>query len=67
MANENVANEMSNNVGRLSQGRSTVIFAQSDTLPTCDFVDMDKTLHTWAIAFSIVFLPCYTNGKWVIP
>eukprot|EP00957_Ditylum_brightwellii_P040477 3063523-Ditylum_brightwellii.AAC.1 len=29
MANKNVANELSNNVGQLSQGRSTVTFAQS--------------------------------------
>eukprot|EP00957_Ditylum_brightwellii_P028521 2153610-Ditylum_brightwellii.AAC.1 len=34
MTNENVANELSNNVGQLSKGRSTVTFAQSDILPT---------------------------------
>eukprot|EP00957_Ditylum_brightwellii_P126034 9608195-Ditylum_brightwellii.AAC.1 len=67
IANENAADEMSNNVGQLSQGRHTVTFAQSDILLTGDFVDMDKTPYAWALAFPTVFLPCYMNGKWVIP
>eukprot|EP00957_Ditylum_brightwellii_P148102 11275683-Ditylum_brightwellii.AAC.1 len=63
MANENVANELSNNVGQLRQGKSTVVFALSDILPVGDFVDMDKTPYAWALAFPTVFLPCYINGK----
>eukprot|EP00957_Ditylum_brightwellii_P064279 4877909-Ditylum_brightwellii.AAC.1 len=66
MANENAANELYNNVEELSQGRSTVTFAQSDILPTGEFVDMDKTPYKCALAFHTEFLPCYINGKWVI-
>eukprot|EP00957_Ditylum_brightwellii_P065088 4937439-Ditylum_brightwellii.AAC.1 len=67
MVNENTDNSTSTNVGQLSQERTTVTFAQSDILPTCDFVDMDKAPYAWALVFPTVFLPCFISGKWVIP